>query len=310
MGWLPPSYAPYHYFENDSSPLTQRRLRQTGLFPGYHGLIPAHAGKTCPGPPTWGDARAHPRSRGENVCVGSDRFNGAGSSPLTRGQRCRCRGRSRLRRLIPAHVGKTSPPARGSFRSTAHPRSRGENIPARSWCRVEVGSSPLTRGKRQGRHVSDGGAGLIPAHAGKTNPLASRVRSSAAHPRSRGENDDSGRARRLGLGSSPLTRGKLYLAPQLFLLCGLIPAHAGKPADNVSQWDTLEAHPRSRGENSMSPRRASIEPGSSPLTRGKPAGGGRSQEPRGLIPAHAGKTHATSTRSPCCRAHPRSRGEN
>ena len=50
--------------------------------------------------------------------------------------------------------------------------------------------------------------------------------------------------------------------------------------------------------------------GSSPLTRGKPAGRAAGQAVAGLIPAHAGKTAvcmASMRREP---AHPRSRGEN
>ena len=70
------------------------------------------------------------------------------------------------------------------------------------------------------------------------------------------------------------------------------------------------AHPRSRGENPSrtSPRRSS--PGSSPLTRGKQAGGGFDLTRGGLIPAHAGKTRLHYTSGTMYRAHPRSRGEN
>ena len=70
------------------------------------------------------------------------------------------------------------------------------------------------------------------------------------------------------------------------------------------------AHPRSRGENGVSPVVPTNQRGSSPLTRGKPASGpGFGQRP-GLIPAHAGKTRPWRTCRPPCRAHPRSRGEN
>ena len=51
-------------------------------------------------------------------------------------------------------------------------------------------------------------------------------------------------------------------------------------------------------------------PGSSPLTRGKPRRARTSCWPRGLIPAHAGKTRLSSRAAASSRAHPRSRGEN
>ena len=51
-------------------------------------------------------------------------------------------------------------------------------------------------------------------------------------------------------------------------------------------------------------------PGSSPLTRGKQSVDRRGGPPRGLIPAHAGKTPWPPGLRERVRAHPRSRGEN
>ena len=51
-------------------------------------------------------------------------------------------------------------------------------------------------------------------------------------------------------------------------------------------------------------------PGSSPLTRGKPAIRAVGAVRGGLIPAHAGKTSKRSASASTPRAHPRSRGEN
>ena len=70
----------------------------------------------------------------------------------------------------------------------AHPRSRGENDSLAIVDVDRVGSSPLTRGKRTASPPHTGGAGLIPAHAGKTRKLRGRRILDAAHPRSRGEN--------------------------------------------------------------------------------------------------------------------------
>ena len=50
----------------------------------------------------------------------------------------------------------------------AHPRVCGENIVAGAEFKREKGSSPRVRGKREERGEVDGGAGLIPACAGKT----------------------------------------------------------------------------------------------------------------------------------------------
>ena len=53
-------------YEWGSSPLTRGKPPVSDFAPYRVGLIPAHAGKTArPRPPT-SQARAHPRSRGEN----------------------------------------------------------------------------------------------------------------------------------------------------------------------------------------------------------------------------------------------------
>ena len=92
-------------------------------------------------------------------------------------------------RLIPAHAGKTFAAALPRPLVTAHPRSRGENdnqLPSKE---VQAGSSPLTRGKREGVPIHVNGGGLIPAHAGKTSITPRYQPRTTAHPRSRGENN-------------------------------------------------------------------------------------------------------------------------
>ena len=212
----------------------------------------------------------------------------------------------------------------------AHPRSRGENYNQQIIIYRELGSSPLTRGKRRQMHLVHVIRGLIPAHAGKTRPPWPGGHGSPAHPRSRGENTwllpRGQRARgsspltrgnpptfgrsRVGAGSSPLTRGKRTHLLQLCFITRLIPAHAGKTDVEGSVAVLGWAHPRSRGENGYGPMTGMTHPGSSPLTRGKPGAVWLACAAYGLIPAHAGKTtqHAPPGSRP--RAHPRSRGEN
>ena len=192
------------------------------------GLIPAHAGKTSPHDAAAPQARAHPRSRGENYPMWAATQRRAGSSPLTRGKRGWYDYRHLSGGLIPAHAGKTSWPSSVPPESPAHPRSRGENGPCELPGVVRRGSSPLTRGKLARRPRQRGGEGLIPAHAGKTAPAHKGRGHTPAHPRSRGENRVGNKCRIRKLGSSPLTRGKLKLCESATMKRGLIPAHAGK----------------------------------------------------------------------------------
>ena len=233
-----------------------------------------------------------------------------GSSPLTRGKQIHAI-RGRLGRgLIPAHAGKTWNTGIRIVPSWAHPRSRGENASASVVLISIMGSSPLTRGKRNGGPVGWVHAGLIPAHAGKTDTTFHVGGAVRAHPRSRGENGVPPQPGGQPPGSSPLTRGKLLHGAGHVVQAGLIPAHAGKTVKDRRCAGPAGAHPRSRGENSTARTTRAARPGSSPLTRGKRRRRHRDKRGDGLIPAHAGKTRMARRRRSRPQAHPRSRGEN
>ena len=151
-----------------------------------------------------------------------------------------------------------------------------------------------------------------------------------AHPRSRGENRAKKAHPAFQKGSSPLTQGKHLVASARHAVEGPIPAHARKTRRTAEPSQRSPAHPRPRGENGSPrplPRRRRAHPrsrgengvalgntlasaGSSPLTRGKPQRYYRGDLLPRLIPAHAGKTYGSHTRTVPSWAHPRSRGEN
>ena len=217
-----------------------------------------------------------------------------GSSPLTRGKRAAASAAYVTDGLIPAHAGKTALLRYKRDCSWAHPRSRGENRVYDMARAVEMGSSPLTRGKLLGPGIHHGRGGLIPAHAGKTNERRVLPRARPAHPRSRGENLLQLCEVCVDIGSSPLTRGKRSSLRPRRPPIGLIPAHAGKTIVSVSKFIPVPAHPRSRGENPRSLADLGDRRGSSPLTRGKLEPCGKRRPYVRLIPAHAGKTSRTS----------------
>ena len=172
------------------------------------------------------------------------------------------------------------------------------------------GSSPLTRGKLSAVWVVISVFRLIPAHAGKTPSRTPKKWPPGAHPRSRGENDESRPAKFSVDGSSPLTRGKPEELQAWFEESRLIPAHAGKTTASPPASRTPAAHPRSRGENLSVVVQLPNSAGSSPLTRGKRSAEFWRVVASGLIPAHAGKTSIHLLSPAVLEAHPRSRGEN
>ena len=194
--------------ELGSSPLTRGKPPPPASPAAPPGLIPTHAEKTSSLASSASSARAHPRSRGENCLAVCQSFQYTGSSPLTRGKP---RPRATLRRqpgIIPAHAGKTNQSGPPLAQHRDHPRSRGENDDSLNEAIQEVGSSPLTRGKRSGQRSQGRDRGIIPAHAGKTAVVARGGERCRDHPRSRGENAPALVAARIARGSSPLTRGK------------------------------------------------------------------------------------------------------
>ena len=157
-----------HFRTRGSSPLTRGKHSSQVQYQRQGGLIPAHAGKTT-SPSTGSDTRsAHPRSRGENARGRETKGQTTGSSPLTRGKLVEAFLSREGQRLIPAHAGKTKRRPCRTARSTAHPRSRGENEAHRRTEISSAGSSPLTRGKPYVKSRLSHGPRLIPAHAGKT----------------------------------------------------------------------------------------------------------------------------------------------
>ena len=177
------------FFTWGSSPLTRGKHRVPGRGHHRHGLIPAHAGKTTFGCTSCGEHGAHPRSRGENPISRAASAAEDGSSPLTRGKLVATSTGTAPSGLIPAHAGKTPRRRTSSAALPAHPRSRGENIAGDYDRYREWGSSPLTRGKHRPYKPNGDVQGLIPAHAGKTQPTSNTTSAQRAHPRSRGENN-------------------------------------------------------------------------------------------------------------------------
>ena len=154
------------------------------------------------------------------------------------------------------------------------------------------------------------GVGLIPAHAGSTPNTWTADNRRPAHPRSRGEHFINKMVGDEVRGSSPLTRGAQIKDWNKDTVIGLIPAHAGSTLPGIDTVNKIEAHPRSRGEHSLTPGHHQTVVGSSPLTRGARGWASGEDVPEGLIPAHAGSTVVHTVVNGAPPAHPRSRGEH
>ena len=132
------------------------------------GITPAHAGKTHSKGGSALMRRDHPRACGENGQLLCFVGNGQGSPPRMRGKQP-CKGRGcRIRRITPAHAGKTEETTHVCAIVQDHPRACGENLKSRVCPKIRTGSPPRMRGKLTDDDTMLMCQRITPAHAGKT----------------------------------------------------------------------------------------------------------------------------------------------
>ena len=257
-----------------SSPRTRGTRTITVTSKSKGRLIPADAGNTSRNMALSFLPPAHPRGRGEHMSRGSAEPPDSGSSPRTRGtrgggRRGRARGGSSPRtrgthglshgrgdilRLIPADAGNTAQNHLFVTHTAAHPRGRGEHAYANLGSLLITGSSPRTRGTREGQRPGFIHVRLIPADAGNTERRRRSACAASAHPRGRGEHLPVSQCRPRKVGSSPRTRGTPNHEHHRRREARLIPADAGNTAYVPRLSPIFPAHPRGRGEHSICQR--------------------------------------------------------
>ena len=195
------------------------------------------------------------------------------------------------------------------FRRSVHPRRRGERCACAHIGGCISGSSPQARGTPGGGCEGTNRYRFIPAGAGNAATASSISRSSAVHPRRRGERGRSSSAEWLRGGSSPQARGTPTLGVAPPKSRRFIPAGAGNARYDRAATGGTPVHPRRRGERlllvSGSPRAI----GSSPQARGTLSKQARGYMCRRFIPAGAGNASAVRSRGDDRPVHPRRRGE-
>ena len=134
------------------------------------GIIPAHAGNTFNKTVQSCKIRDHPRTCGEHYRSRCLRNPDRGSSPHMRGTPRRKTLANQTDGIIPAHAGNTRLRPEPFRRAEDHPRTCGEHqVRLDSLAEIE-GSSPHMRGTHEIPALGRRNPGIIPAHAGNTNP--------------------------------------------------------------------------------------------------------------------------------------------
>ena len=231
-----------------------------------------------------------------------------GSSPLARGLQLPAGPVARCPRIIPARAGFTVTQGRDRSPWADHPRSRGVYTPSVLHHTACVGSSPLARGLLRRVGAAPPSRRIIPARAGFTARRAAIRPGGPDHPRSRGVYHCLVPFCLPDTGSSPLARGLRRRECLGWRQARIIPARAGFTFLLGGLLSCPPDHPRSRGVYGCLHYDGGSVIGSSPLARGlRPCRQSSSSFPW-IIPARAGFTRASCSRSRARGDHPRSRG--
>ena len=174
--------------EFGSPPRMRGKQEFVNIALGENRITPAHAGKTCVFAWMLSEQADHPRACGENPMSKQSRFANSGSPPRMRGKPSHNLRIARVRRITPAHAGKTLETALLTFCATDHPRACGENCTVQDIVTTAGGSPPRMRGKLAAAWSAYLTARITPACAGKTAPPPAQARRERDHPRVCGEN--------------------------------------------------------------------------------------------------------------------------
>ena len=218
--------------------------------------------------PNWPALTVHPRVGGEHSGCFWPLLNNFGSSPRGRGTPKFARGRTRLRRFIPAWAGNTLIGMGSSTAGTVHPRVGGEHTAAAIRIRHFSGSSPRGRGTRSHNSLPNELWRFIPAWAGNTRGLILPCLNCSVHPRVGGEHRNPPNPPCQGGGSSPRGRGTYLYSGYLYSVLRFIPAWAGNTCGRSSSSGKLPVHPRVGGEHDLAGTDFQCADGSSPRGRG------------------------------------------
>ena len=191
------------------------------------GIIPAHAGLTFTPPYKFRHCRDHPRACGAHQDNNKKVWNLAGSSPRMRGSPGYADRQIPAVGIIPAHAGLTDYECLRCGRARDHPRACGAHFVWPASRAGFWGSSPRMRGSLEYDENYNNVVGIIPAHAGLTQPKGSAPCSVRDHPRACGAHYTSRAAKRKEMGSSPRMRGSRASSGRSLSRSRIIPAHAG-----------------------------------------------------------------------------------
>ena len=231
-------------------------------------FIPACAGNTDSDLLDAVAETVHPRVCGEHMRSSRVCPVDGGSSPRVRGTPNRRPATPPRSRFIPACAGNTRHPDATGTSGSVHPRVCGEHGVCVAGLIAWIGSSPRVRGTLVASRLALAWFRFIPACAGNTGVVCSRIRQHPVHPRVCGEHASTSSRRIRRGGSSPRVRGTRLKSWTAKTGKRFIPACAGNTGIANSPCAAASVHPRVCGEHDLRRQAAAPDHGSSPRVRG------------------------------------------
>ena len=193
------------------------------------GSIPACAGKPLRSALAVYCSWVYPRMCGEAEQWMPEADGMTGLSPHVRGSRVDESVRRRVVGSIPACAGKPPTRTRAAASRRVYPRMCGEATLSVYSVPIALGLSPHVRGSQVCHLVSSPKVGSIPACAGKPTAALRLAMPDGVYPRMCGEAETRSPKANFSAGLSPHVRGSPSSVTTASIICGSIPACAGKP---------------------------------------------------------------------------------
>ena len=211
-------------------------------------ITPAYAGKRWSPWTTPARKKDHPRVCGEKARNRYDSATYKGSPPRMRGKEASDGQIGQVKRITPAHAGKSLLRWSALPEKRDHPRACGEKLKFPLAIVSPTGSPPRMRGKGRCCGLEDDATGITPAYAGKRTIFVRPSQCNRDHPRVCGEKIRPRATASANHGSPPRMRGKALGDSLAGVRGGITPAYAGKRRnEGVILW-IIRDHPRVCGE--------------------------------------------------------------
>ena len=234
----------------------------------WRGSIPACAGEPRSRVRLMSSTGVYPRVCGGTGCSSPTASDARGLSPRVRGNRAPPPSLAVRSRSIPACAGEPRPGHPPCLRAWVYPRVCGGTSCLCSTAHSQHGLSPRVRGNRKSRTNARRLTRSIPACAGEPALPSARPLRYPVYPRVCGGTDKYVASGMPAEGLSPRVRGNPHLTPPSSARTRSIPACAGEPSGESTEFVSTRVYPRVCGGTSFADAAVVNGSGLSPRVRG------------------------------------------